>query len=132
MSEPVQPFVLSDAAAAVVKSMLEKQGAALMLRIEVRPGGCRGFKYALTSDDRQRDGDALLDFRGARVVLDADSARYLSGARMDFVEQGDQRGFTIDNPNPSPGGGCGGGGCGGHGHGKGHGHAHGEGHGHCR
>lgn len=126
MPETPLPFVLTAAAAQMVKSLLDHPGReALMLRIAVVPGGCRSFRYDLYTDDRTRPGDELLDFLGARVVLDEASAGYLRGARMDFVDLGEQRGFTIENPNAR--GGCGGGGCGGHGHGEGRGGCHHEG-----
>ena len=44
------------------------------------------------------------DFDGVTVVVDRMSLPYLGGATIDFVDQIDKQGFTIDNPNA--GGSC--------------------------
>ena len=92
--------VLSDTAAAKVKSLLEQEGRDdLALRIAVQPGGCSGLRYQLFFDDRTLDGDSFLDFGGVKVVVDRMSGPYLGGATIDFVDTIEKQGFTIDNPN---------------------------------
>ena len=45
--------VLTDAAAAKAKALLDQEGRDdLALRIAVQPGGCAGLKYNLFFDDR--------------------------------------------------------------------------------
>jgi iron-sulfur cluster assembly accessory protein len=97
--------VLSDVAAAKVKSLLEQEGRTdLALRVAVQPGGCSGLRYQLFFDDRSLDGDIVTDFGGVNVVVDRMSNPYLMGASVDFVDTIEKQGFTIDNPNA--GGGC--------------------------
>jgi len=97
--------VLSDAAAAKVKALLEQEGRDdLRLRVAVQPGGCSGLRYQLYFDERSLDGDSVGDFGGVEVVVDRMSLPYLAGASIDFVDQIDKQGFTIDNPNA--GGSC--------------------------
>jgi iron-sulfur cluster assembly accessory protein len=92
--------VLTDTAAAKVKSLLEQEGRDdLALRIAVQPGGCSGLRYQLFFDDRTLDGDSFLDFGGVKVVVDRMSGPYLGGASIDFVDTIEKQGFTIDNPN---------------------------------
>ena len=92
--------VLTDTAAAKVKSLLEQEGRDdLALRIAVQPGGCSGLRYQLFFDDRTLDGDAFHDFGGVKVVVDRMSTPYLGGASIDFVDTIEKQGFTIDNPN---------------------------------
>ena len=80
----VTGVVLTDAAAAKAKSLLEQEGNdALRLRVQVQPGGCSGLRYQLFFDDRSLDGDKLAGYDGFEVVVD----------RIDA------QGFTIDNPN---------------------------------
>src|SRR5512135_2482639 len=63
--------VLSDSAAAKVKSLLEQEGRRdLALRIAVQPGGCSGLRYQLFFDERTLEGDQLTDFGGVKVVVD--------------------------------------------------------------
>src|SRR4051812_969537 len=97
--------VLTDVAAAKVKSLLEQEGRDdLRLRVAVQPGGCSGLIYQLYFDERTLDGDALRDFGGVGVVVDRMSVPYLDGATIDFADTLEKRGFTIDTPNA--GGSC--------------------------
>jgi iron-sulfur cluster assembly accessory protein len=92
--------ILTDLAASKVKSLLEQEGRDdLTLRIAVQPGGCSGMRYQLFFDERQLDGDTVLDFSGVKVTIDRMSTPYLGGATIDFVDTIEKQGFTIDNPN---------------------------------
>ena len=84
------------------------------LRIFIQGVGCSGFSYGFTFDE-ERDGDAVVENDGIRVLVDAQSADHLNGASVDFVDDQRGSGFTVDNPNTPPelascgtdhGGGC--------------------------
>ena len=95
-----QGIILTDAATAKVKSLLEQEGHTdLALRLAVQPGGCSGLRYQLFFDERQLDGDIVKSYDGVNVVTDRMSAPYLSGATIDFMDTIEKQGFTIDNPN---------------------------------
>ncbi|CCI82986.1 HesB/IscA family protein [Corynebacterium otitidis] len=97
--------LLSDAAAAKAKALLEQEGRDdLSLRIAVQPGGCAGLRYQLYFDDRKLDGDKVDNFGGVNLVVDKMSVPYLMGAKIDFSDTIEAQGFTIDNPNA--GGSC--------------------------
>jgi iron-sulfur cluster assembly accessory protein len=101
-------IILTDAAAAKVKSLLEQEGRDdLALRVAVQPGGCSGLRYQLFFDERSLDGDVVADFGGVNVVTDRMSAPYLAGATVDFVDTIEKQGFTIDNPNATGSCACG-------------------------
>jgi iron-sulfur cluster assembly accessory protein len=92
--------LLTEVAASKVKSLIEQEGRDdLQLRIAVQPGGCSGMRYQLFFDERQLDGDTVLDFSGVKVAVDRMSAPYLGGATIDFIDTIEKQGFTIDNPN---------------------------------
>ncbi len=92
-------ILLSDAAAAKVKALLEQEGREdLALRVAVQPGGCSGLRYQLFFDERSLDGDEIREFDGVNVVVDRMSLPYLHGATIDFVDTIEKQGFTIDNP----------------------------------
>ena len=100
--------VLTDTAAAKVKSLLNQEGRTdLSLRVAVQPGGCSGLRYQLFFDDRSIDGDQVTDFGGVNVVVDRMSQPYLIGATIDFVDSIEKQGFTIDNPNATGSCACG-------------------------
>ncbi|MER7753428.1 iron-sulfur cluster insertion protein ErpA [Kitasatospora sp. NPDC097643] len=101
-------IILTDAAAAKVKALLEQEGREdLALRVQVQPGGCSGLRYQLFFDERFIDGDVTKDFGGVKVVTDRMSAPYLGGATVDFVDTIEKQGFTIDNPNATGSCACG-------------------------
>ncbi|RAG85360.1 MULTISPECIES: iron-sulfur cluster insertion protein ErpA [Streptacidiphilus] len=101
-------IILTDTAAAKVKSLLEQEGRDdLALRVAVQPGGCSGLRYQLFFDERSLDGDVVADFGGVSVVTDRMSAPYLAGATVDFVDTIEKQGFTIDNPNATGSCACG-------------------------
>ena len=110
-----QGIILTDAATAKVKSLLEQEGRTdLALRLAVQPGGCSGLRYQLFFDERILDGDAVRAFpaEGAEmdsveVVVDRMSVPYLSGATIDFADSIEKQGFTIDNPNAAGSCACG-------------------------
>ena len=103
-----QGLILTDAAAAKVKALLEQQGEeGLQLRVAVQPGGCSGLRYQLFFDERNLDGDTVRDFNGVAVVVDRMSTPFLHGATIDFVDTIEKQRFTIDNPNATGSCACG-------------------------
>ncbi|MDF2442734.1 MAG: hypothetical protein JWR01_937, partial [Subtercola sp.] len=68
---PAHKVGLTDGAAAKVKSLLGQEGRDdLRLRVAVQPGGCSGLIYQLYFDERQLDGDAVVDYSGVEVIVD--------------------------------------------------------------
>ena len=80
------------------------QGQAL--RIAVEGGGCSGFQYDIRLD-APADDDLILEGQGQKVVVDAVSLPFLTGAVIDFTEELIGARFTIDNPNATSSCGCG-------------------------
>ncbi len=108
VAAPAHGVVVTDLAAAKVKSLLEQEGRDdLRLRVGVQPGGCSGLIYQLYFDERTLDGDLTRDFDGVGVVIDRMSAPYLDGATIDFSDTIEKQGFTIDNPNAGSSCACG-------------------------
>jgi len=107
-AETTHGVLLTDVAAAKVKSLREQEGRDdLRLRVGVQPGGCSGLIYQLYFDERTLDGDLVRDFDGVEVVVDRMSAPYLDGASIDFADTIEKQGFTIDNPNAGSSCACG-------------------------
>lgn len=99
---------LTDAAAAKAKALIDRDGGAgVMLRMAVQPGGCSGLRYELFFDDRNLDGDAIVEFGGVRLVVDEMSKPYVDGATIDFADTIDKQGFVIDNPHAQSSCACG-------------------------
>ena len=80
------------------------QGKAL--RVLVEKGGCSGFQYGFTFDDK-KEGDAELDQGGLHIVVDSQSLEKLKGCVVDYKEDFTGSGFAISNPNAKSSCGCG-------------------------
>lgn len=78
------------------------------LRVRVVGGGCSGMSYELGWDDQAAEGDNVIESHGIKVYVDTESARYLAGSEVDFVENAMLgAGFAIRNPNVKSSCGCG-------------------------
>ena len=99
---------LTDNAVKKVKQLLQAENKAdHALRVAVKGGGCAGFEYDLTFDDKAGENDHILEFGDLKVYVDAISARYLQGTEIDYVMGMAGAGFKFNNPNASGSCGCG-------------------------
>jgi iron-sulfur cluster assembly protein len=76
------------------------------LRVGVRGGGCSGFQYQLAFDE-QRDGDAVFESHGLKLLVDRESLPFVSGSTIDYEESLQGAGFKVNNPNVVAACGCG-------------------------
>jgi iron-sulfur cluster assembly accessory protein len=99
---------LTDRAVDKVKDFATKmpEAAGKALRVFIQGGGCSGFQYGFTFDDK-RPTDHVVKARDIEVVVDPASASKLQGATVDFVEDFRGAGFSVENPNATHGCGCG-------------------------
>jgi iron-sulfur cluster assembly protein len=105
---------ITPTAATKVKELLEESGKSdHALRIFVRGMSCSGPAYGMALDNEPRDDDNVAEFSGVRILIDPQSAQYVEGAQVDYVDGLMGAGFTVSNPNYKAEGSGGGGGCGG-------------------
>src|SRR5579863_2638245 len=71
------------------------------------PGGCSGYQYGMVLEKEAKSDDLSWSEGGINVYVDAQSAKLLQGASIDFVETVQGSGFKIDNPNAVSSCGCG-------------------------
>jgi iron-sulfur cluster assembly protein len=91
-----------------VKALLDEADAAITgLRVMVKAGGCSGFQYDMTLEDAPAEEDILLEFTGARLLVDPQSLELLSGVTLDYVESPTGAGFRFVNPAATSTCGCG-------------------------
>lgn len=94
------PLQFTDAAANRVKELLTKKNSLdLKLRIHITGGGCGGFKYNFTLDNKIIDGDLIIKNQGVSLVIDKISLQYLIGSLIDFSETLEGSRFIVVNPN---------------------------------
>jgi iron-sulfur cluster assembly protein len=100
-------LTLTENAAKQIRKQLAKRGKGLALRIGVKKVGCSGFAYTFDYADELRQGDQIFASHDANVVVDANSLTFLDGSRVDFVREGLNDSFRLDNPNVDNTCGCG-------------------------
>ena len=77
------------------------------LRVFVAGGGCSGYQYGMALARSMEEDDIVLEQLGVKIVVDPESAQYLSGAEIDYVEDVMKSGFSIFNPNATKSCACG-------------------------
>ena len=101
-------ITLSHEAAAKIKEMLTKAGKPEFgLRVQVMPGGCAGFKYAMRFEKDATANDYVVETDGVKLFIDKPSAEMIAGAQVHYVDTLQGAGFKINNPNAKKSCGCG-------------------------
>ena len=72
-------------------------------RISVLGGGCSGFKYNFTFDDKLEIDDIIFD----KTIIDKNSLDIINGSVIDFKKEMIGDTFVINNPKASSSCGCG-------------------------
>ena len=107
MSETVETFRISAAAAARVAEILRGEPAQKALRVEVLAGGCAGFQYKFDLTAEQSVEDLVIEAGGATVLVDPSSLELLAGAELDFKDSLMGAHFLVKNPIAKSSCGCG-------------------------
>ncbi|MCI5763689.1 iron-sulfur cluster insertion protein ErpA [Actinobacillus porcinus] len=108
MTDISVPLNFTDAAANKVKALItEEENSNLKLRVYITGGGCSGFQYGFTFDEKVNDGDLTVENAGVNLVVDPMSLQYLIGATVDYTEGLEGSRFVVQNPNASSTCGCG-------------------------
>jgi len=105
----LQGVTLTSSAAVKVRELIEAENDGDMaLRLGVKRSGCSGYAYDMFFDGGIDPSDIVNETDGVRVVVDAASVSMVTGAVVDFKDDGlSGAGFAIENPNVSGSCGCG-------------------------
>ncbi|CAL5011977.1 unnamed protein product [Urochloa decumbens] len=76
-----------------------------MLRLRVEAGGCSGFQYSFSLDDKKNSDDRVFETDGVKLVVDDISYDFVKGATVDYEEELIRSAFVVST-NPSAVGGC--------------------------
>ena len=82
---------------------ITKSGAKKYFRIAVQGGGCSGFKYSFSFDDKIGDDDILFN----QAIIDKESLNIIDGSIIDFKKEMIGESFSINNPKATSSCGCG-------------------------
>ena len=92
----------TDSAKSQIEKITKSDGKKYF-RIAVQGGGCSGFKYKFTFDDKIEKDDILFD----KTIIDRQSLDIIAGSVVDFKKEMIGETFSIKNPKASASCGCG-------------------------
>ena len=98
---------LTENAVSNIRNFIQKDSNSEYLRLAVKPTGCSGFMYEVTTTKEKRNHDSVFESGGISIVIDDQSLKYLNGSRIDFSQEGLNKGFRFENPNVTATCGCG-------------------------
>ena len=87
-----------------INQLVSKKSPGTFFRIGVKGGGCSGFKYDFTFDNKIDEND--LKYENI-IVVDKSSLGMLKGSQVDFSEELIGKSFKISNPKTKSSCGCG-------------------------
>ena len=86
-----------------INQLISKKPSGTFFRIAVKGGGCSGFKYDFTFDNKVDQNDS----KHENIVIDKSSLDMLKGSKIDFASELIGSSFKITNPKTKSSCGCG-------------------------
>lgn len=102
-----ETFTVTERAARRISHILKGEAPESVLRVSVEGGGCSGFQYRFEIERGGTPEDLVIEREGAKVVVDPVSLQYLTGSKLDFVDDLIGASFQVTNPNATASCGCG-------------------------
>ncbi len=96
-------FTITDNAKKKIENLLESENINKFFRIEVKGGGCSGYKYHFLVDSKKNQDDIIFN----NVLIDKSSFSFIKGSTLDFSEKLIENTFKIINPKATSSCGCG-------------------------
>ena len=86
---------------------LSKEHNKKYVRLEVKGGGCAGFRYDWSFDNYIQDSDDFIEFEGFTLLIDKSSLLYLMGMTIEYKKEIFGSFLELKNPNATSSCGCG-------------------------
>ena len=99
--------IVTERAARKINEILSRETTPSVLRVSVEGGGCSGFQYKFDIDRAAAVDDLVIEREGAIVVVDPVSLQYMTGSKLDFVDDLLGASFKVENPKATASCGCG-------------------------
>ncbi len=93
----------TDRAKDQIEKIVSEKQLKKFFRISVKGGGCSGFKYDFSFDDKIDSKDIVF----GKAIIDKTSLDIISGSIIDFKKEMIGESFVIKNPKASSSCGCG-------------------------
>ena len=93
----------TDRAKQQIEKIITEDQLKKFFRISVKGGGCSGFKYDFSFDNKIDNKDIVF----GKAIIDKTSLDIISGSTIDFKKEMIGESFVINNPKASSSCGCG-------------------------
>ena len=99
----IKEIKFSDKAIKQINHLLSSKDKGSFFRIAIKGGGCSGFQYDFSFDNKHDKNDLKFN----NILIDKKSAELLKGSEVDFVSALIGDSFKISNPQSKSSCGCG-------------------------
>jgi iron-sulfur cluster insertion protein len=96
-------FTITDNAKKKIENLLVNEKSNKFFRLEVKGGGCSGYKYHFLMDGKKNHDDIIIN----NVLIDKSSFYFIQGSTLDYSEKLIENTFKIINPKATSSCGCG-------------------------
>ena len=93
----------TDSAKKEIERVISEKGPKVYFRILVQGGGCSGFKYNFSFDDKVKPNDEIFN----KTIVDKNSLKIINGSIIDFKKELIGNSFVVNNPKANSSCGCG-------------------------
>ena len=93
----------TDRAKKQIEKIINEDQLKKFFRISVKGGGCSGFKYDFSFDNKFNNDDIVF----GKAIIDKTSLDIITGSIVDFKKEMIGESFVINNPKASSSCGCG-------------------------
>jgi len=99
----IKEIKFTDKAIKQINLLLSKKDKGSFFRIAIKGGGCSGFQYDFSYENKPDENDLIQN----NILIDKQSAGMLKGSEIDYVEELIGESFKIKNPQTKSSCGCG-------------------------
>ena len=99
----IKKIEITERAKEQIEKIINEDQLKKFFRISVKGGGCSGFKYDFSFDDKKNSEDIIF----GKAVIDQTSLDIITGSIIDFKKELIGESFVINNPKASSSCGCG-------------------------
>ena len=99
----IKEIKFTDKAINRINHLLSSKEKGSFFRIAIKGGGCSGFKYDFSFENKPKEEDIKFN----NILVDKTSADLLKGSEVDYVSELIGESFKISNPQTKSSCGCG-------------------------
>ena len=101
IAENTKQFSLTENAAIRIKFLLDQEGKKCFFRLRVNGGGCSGFQYDFSFDEKKNNDDVIFKYNETEILIDEMSLSFLEGSSLEYIDDLSGSFFQVTNPNAS-------------------------------